>query len=1185
MSYVSLHNHSHFSTGFDGYQTIKEMVSRGKELGYPAIALTDHGTMAGCYDFYKECKESGIKPILGMEAYFTPDHTVKDRKLTHHLVLLAMNNEGYSNLKKMDSIAYGEDYFYFKPRIDWEVLQKHSEGIICLSACMASIVNTDVGEEWFQKYKSLFGDRFYAEIQPLDIDIQREYNRKVMILAEKYNVPLVVTTDAHFARKEDAPYHKLWIGITKKDYYDNDNYLWAEGDFHGIPQEAIDNTGILAERCSVSLEMEGNHYPVYPVEDKEKAIRDICRDNWKELVPAGKYKEYAERFELEMKTLKQVDYFNYLLIIWDMLNHCRSVDIPVGVGRGSVGGSLVCFLMKIHALDPIKHGLKFFRFVNPYRVSPCDIDTDVSTLRRGEVIDYIKKKYGNVSKIFTQNYLSDKSAIQRAGQALRMEPSLIDDITKQVSCIDDVKNEKLRDVAKHFYGRLEKFGVHASAILITPDDVTNYCPLEGAYSTDAGTGKRVWTRVAAYDWHKLEEDFGLLKLDILGLSTLVPVDETMKAVGISSIPSNDEATISMYARGALTGVFQMESKGMQGVAKEMQVSSFEDIAALVALFRPGPLDSGMLQQYLDGKHGESVKYPCEAMEKITSNTYGVLVYQEQIMLIAMLMAGYNLGEADALRKVIGRKELDKIEEATNTFIGRCVKKGYSRDVAREVAKQIEAAGRYVFNRCVSGREYIFKPGNGTSIGEMYKIRNDEEYAREAGRIQLHEKYKKNGFGVGYSMNEKGISMNRIVNIFYSGEMPVYIVETETGKTVLCTMNHKFPTPEGQKLLQDLAVGDEVYVDGRDNSFYRVRAIMEEMSEPCSVCGKPYDEEFELHYADIKRRSNFVQDLLWLCSRCHKKVHCRNEEWVPTEKIKSISFDRVEDCYDVEMEAPAHNFVTGNGIVVCNSHAVEYGYLSYITAYLKCHYPLQYMCSLINSKNDHDSIVPYIEECRRMGIKILPPDYHQKNEKWEIRGDSLLVGLTYVKGVGKNLVLQDVESWSDIVSTNNKRVNEGLIKAGAYDFIGKSRGWMLSNLEDTQKTLQRKRQCLDKIREYEEKGNERMLMQWKEKLSAAEFTETAEESYNETAGEIEVLSFSFREIPRIVQGQAVSVHEFKDKKGRTMARVSFRTEYGDMQGIIFASAWKKKSGITIEQGKDYEVMIEKGIVKDAKSCIH
>lgn len=376
--YISLHNHSDGSL-LDGYQTVQEMVSRAKALGMSAISLTDHGTMRNIIRFYEECTKNDIKPIVGCEFYFCPDVNIRDKSLTHHLVILAMNDEGYMNLKKLDTFAYNEDSYYYKPRIDWEALREHNDGLICLSACMASIVNTENGEEWFKKYKELFGDRFYAEIQPLNIEKQWEYNDKVIELARRYNVPLVVTTDAHYSIPEDKPYHSHWIRINGNQYHDDENYIWSEDEIRNtrwIPQdvieECIENTSRIAERCNVTIPDSGSHYPKYPCSNPKEKVREICRSHWRELVPKGKYKEYAERFEMEMKDLEATNYLEYLLIIWSVLSWCKEQHIPIGEGRGSSAGCLVGYLMGIHKIDPIKYHTEFFRFCNRERKSPAD---------------------------------------------------------------------------------------------------------------------------------------------------------------------------------------------------------------------------------------------------------------------------------------------------------------------------------------------------------------------------------------------------------------------------------------------------------------------------------------------------------------------------------------------------------------------------------------------------------------------------------------------------------------------------------------------------------------------------------------------------------------------------------------------------------------------------------------------
>lgn len=995
--YISLHNHSHYST-LDGYQTVPEMVSRAKDLRHNALALTDHGTMRGTIDFYEECRKQGIKPILGCEFYFCESPEIRDRTLTYHLVLLAMNEVGYHNLKLLDSESYREDNYFFTARLPLEYLRQHSDGLICLTACMAGVLNSSKAEWWMQELKNIFCDRLYAEIQPLNIPAQQVYNQKVIELAREAGVPLVVTTDAHFANKDDKPYHSLWTGIKKVQYHDDENYLWSEQEMmstvwipNDVKQECIDNTTKIAERCNVTIDMSGNHYPIYPVENPALKIREICRKAWKNKVPKSKYKEYAERFESEMIDLEKAGYLNYLLVIWDMLQWCSKENIPFGEGRGSVGGSLVGYLLGIHKVDPILRGTEFFRFCNPYRVSPCDVDTDISTVHRGEIIEYVRKRYGNICKIMTIGYTKNpekkevgKSAVQRAGQALGLEPQPLRRLVKGIqedmnevlvsAEFDKTTIERLYDVAQHFSYRLDKLGMHASAVLVTPDEIENYTPLEGCYSTDVSTGKREYTRAAAYTYHQLEA-MGCLKLDILGLGTLDVIDECLNSIGITmdNIPMDDRTTYKTYADGNLMGVFQMESNGMTRTAQQLGVSNFNDIAALVALFRPGPIYSGMLQQYIDGKHGKEINYPCKEMKEIAGKTYGVLVYQEQIMKIAMAMAGYDLGRADGLRKVIGRKEVTKVDQAVTDFVNACVARGYDETVARDVGEQIRAAGAYVFNL---------------------------------------------------------------------------------------------------------------------------------------------------------------------------------------------------------------------------AHSTEYGQMSYKTAYLKTHYPVEYMCALINSKSKQEDVMKYIPELNRLGVKILPPDYSIGNLRWQVEDKSIRVGLCYLKGVGKALGL-GCTTWVQFITHNNKTVSTALIKAGAMDFLGKTRAWMLANLEDNVTKLNYIAKCKERIAFYTEQGKDKMRLQWEDKLKNTALLSESGGSYDEAKGETEVLGFTFKTIPKILVGTAESVQEFNDKNGKLMARIVFNTDYGSYTCVVFANQWKQKDhrgryglvkGLYVEKNKCYEFIQKDGILQDCSEKV-
>lgn len=970
--FTHLHVHSDHSL-FDGYQTIDEILNRVKELGQEAVAITEHGTMASVIEFHKKTLEQDIKPIVGCEFYFCEDKFIKDRAFTHHLILLAKNETGYMNLKRLNKIAFNKDdgHFYFKPRIDSNELTEYSDGLICLSACLASIINTEDGEKWVQYFKNIFGDDFYLEVQPHPIDEQKEYNFKLLSYCARYKVKAVVTTDAHYSKKEDAVWHKKWIGLKKEEYYTTDtNYLWSEDELlnsnflpQNITRELIKNTQEVTNKIEVyNLAPAGNHFPTYPINDACEKIKEICRGVWKDKVPQGHYKEYGDRFLYELSMLEKCGYTNYLLLTWDFLNWCKRNNIFTGIGRGSVSGSVVAWLLGIHHVDPIKYNLLFERFCNPERVSAPDIDNDLQTSRRGEAIDYLVKKYGNVMKIRTYSYLGNKAAIKRAGQVLGIDTTVVNDITKQIKEIDDIMNvkakvnkEELITTAKHFYGRIGAFGSHASAILITPDDTINYAPIEyQSISDESLDGEKIWTQVASGDFHDLE-NFGLMKLDVLGLNTLDVIDNTLKQIkdkiDIFNLDINDKKVFKLYQNVDLLGCFQMDSPGMQKLAKDMKVNCFENVIALVALFRPGPLGSGLVYSYINGKNGGRIVYLCKEIEEVLSPTYNVIVYQEQVMLLAQKLAGYTLGQADMLRKIIGRKEEDKIEKATQDFKESVIKHGFSKEIAEYIGNQIKAAGRYIFNK---------------------------------------------------------------------------------------------------------------------------------------------------------------------------------------------------------------------------SHATAYGYLSYITAYLKVYYPKEFMCALINSKKDQKDVVPYMEECKRLDIKILPPDLRKGNLKWQVEKEGIRVGLTYIRNVGSQVDIIHYKDYQDVVEHNNKKITEGLIKAGAMDFLNIPRGKMLMQLVSMQDFLKRKNTCKQKVDENslalenaklkndakEIRKYERQLASWKEKLEKCTLEETTDwQEVSNCQLENEVLKFTFSEVPRIKDATIKQIKLHKDKKGKEMAFVVFITNYREYNCTVFARQWK------------------------------
>ena len=699
--FSNLHTHTDYSL-HDGYAKIPDLVSRAKELGYPALAITDHGTVTGLIDFYEECKKQGVKPILGCELYYTNEITVKEAP-TYHLLILAKDNEGYKNMMKLDT--YAHEHFYRKPRIGIEALKQYHEGLVCTTACIAGPLSAPEPESLYNNLLEIFGNDLYIEIQPHDFQEQIEYNEKWR--SHFPGSKTIVTLDSHYIGKEDIQAHKLWLGLgDDSQYYASDDYYLRSEDEvldwfkeHGIDARPyIDNVQEIVDKCNVEIEFGGQHYPVF-CDDPATYVKQKCNEGFKAL-GIGKYPnkdKYIKQVRHEFKILSDLKYLNYFCIIDDMIRHCRESGIPTGLGRGSVVGSLTAYLMGVTKLDPIKYNLVFERFANPERVTPADIDTDVSTPRRNDVIEYVKEKYGEVYQVRTISYIQDKSAVQRSAQALGIAPAKYVKMSKDINIVEDMpaktkEQKEWKDLAMKFRGHIISYGCHASAVLVSPEDVCNWTAIE----------KQGDNMVVCHDFHQLEAQ-GLLKLDILGLETLDIIEQTKHRAGIdidvAKIPVDDKITAAMLRKGDTSGCFQIESNVMTGIIIRMNVKNVEDMSAVVALGRPGPLDSGMAETFLRRRnHQEPTVYDIPELEPILRDTEGVILYQEQIMQIAQKICGYSLGEADNLRRIIGRKVVDEMKPAVDDMIARGVKNGYTEAQMKRLTDNIITFASYGFNK-------------------------------------------------------------------------------------------------------------------------------------------------------------------------------------------------------------------------------------------------------------------------------------------------------------------------------------------------------------------------------------------------------------------------------------------------------------------------------------------------------
>jgi DNA polymerase-3 subunit alpha len=879
--YVPLHLHTEYSL-LDGAIRINELVEAAKDFKMPAVAITDHGNMFGAVEFYKKAVKAGLKPIIGCEVYVAPKSRTEKTKgspeeASFHLILLAKDNAGYRNLITLVSRAYTEG-FYYKPRIDHELLEQYSGGLIALTSCLKGEVpyylrrgEIDKAREIALFYKHILGpENFYIELQENGIPEQVEVNRKLIDLSQELHIGLVATNDCHYLRQEDAKAHDILLCIQTGKTASDPNRLKFESTgfyfkspeemkraFKDIP-EAVLNTRKIAEMCTVEFRFGENLLPKYDLPDGSKPytfLENLALKGLRERFGQNPPENYMKRLKEELSVIKKMGYASYFLIVWDFIKYAKEHGMPVGPGRGSAAGSLVAYSLGITEIDPIRYGLLFERFLNPERISMPDIDVDFCKDRRQDVIAYVADKYGkdHVAQIITFGTMAAKAAIRDVARALDFPYAEADRLAKLVPegakiTIDDAlrlepqlkeaydkdpKVKELLDIAKRLEGLSRHASTHAAGVVISPEPLTEYTPLYRNPSDE--------TITTQFDMGSVES-LGLVKFDFLGLKTLTIIDKTLKYIkengidfSLKDMPLDDKKTYELLSSGQTTGVFQLESAGMRDLLVRMAPSRFEDLIALVALYRPGPLGSGMIDDFIKRKRGEvPVKYELPELKDILDETYGVILYQEQVMSIANRLANFTMGQADILRKAMGKKKPEEMEKQKEAFIKGAVANGISEKKASRLFDLMAFFAEYGFNK---------------------------------------------------------------------------------------------------------------------------------------------------------------------------------------------------------------------------SHSAAYAYLAYQTAYLKAHYPVEFMAATLSSDLDStDKIVKSIKECRNMSIEILPPDINQCGREFKVIGRSIRFGLGAVKGVGASALesilktretakFTSIEDFLARVDTKkvNKKVIESLIKAGAFDSLGKTNG--------------------------------------------------------------------------------------------------------------------------------------------------
>ncbi|MCB9820150.1 DNA polymerase III subunit alpha, partial [Candidatus Nomurabacteria bacterium] len=767
--YVHLHNHTHHSL-LDGLSKTGKLVDKVKDLGMHGVAITDHGTMSGTIEFYKAATAAGIKPIIGIEAYMAArsrfDRDPARDKQRFHIILLAMNNKGYENLMQLATLAELEGKYY-KPRIDHDILEKYNEGIICMSACASGEVgeslrngNYDAAKETATWYKSVFGDRYYLELQdhghpesPSPWPVQVEINKGLEKIAKELDIEMVVSSDGHYLSHDDQDAHEILLCVGTGSYLSDERRMsLKEFELHltdprdiierwsKTNPEAVRNTKHIADRCEVTIELGGILIPTFPTPNGESEKEYLDKLVYRGLAERyhGKTRAEAEsmtnadirkmltddergRLDMEFDVLERMGYNGYFLIVQDFINWGKSRGIIFGPGRGSAAGSIVAYALHITDLDPLKYDLLFERFLNPDRISMPDIDIDIQDTRRGEVIEYCAQKYGSerVANIVTFGKMAARAAVRDVARVLEvpyadadrmaklipppvqgrhipLEVSIKEDADLKAEYENNPRSKEVFDFAIRLEGTIRSHGVHAAGVVIAPHELVKYVPLEMAQKGVVAT---------QYPMGPVEE-LGLLKMDFLGLSNLTIINNALriikkvykKEIDLNRIPLDDVKTYELFQRGDTTGVFQLESAGMKRYLKQLKPTVFDDIIAMVALYRPGPMQ--FIDSFIRRKHGdEAITYRHPGMENSLKSTYGILVYQEQFMQISKEWCGFTGGQADTLRKAVGKKNIDLMKKVKPEFVDGAIKhSGASREVAEKFWDDLEEFANYCFNK-------------------------------------------------------------------------------------------------------------------------------------------------------------------------------------------------------------------------------------------------------------------------------------------------------------------------------------------------------------------------------------------------------------------------------------------------------------------------------------------------------
>lgn len=1150
--FVHLHVHSEYSI-LDGVGEIKGLAKRAGKIGAKALAITDHGTISGHIAFQQACQSVGVKPIFGCEFYISEDmlNKTKEGRKYHHLLILAKNEIGYKNLRKLASIAATEG-FYYKPRIDFHTLSKHAEGLICTSACIGGEISQAILKDDFdsacniaEKYRDLFGADFYLEIQPNRIPHQIEANKIIAQIAEGLNIKLIATNDAHYPNPEDWMAHEVVLCIKSRNsikdpkrfkFDDNTFYLMTAEEMKAaftehhpelssdVVDSAMDNSLSIMDKCDYTIVKKDVVLPTPPIADgmtESEFFEDLAWKGMKMPYLQKKMSVYAsindvtfeeaeqvykDRLIHEIGVIQQLGFERYFLIVWGMYNHCRENNIYFGPGRGSVAGSLAAYAVGITTVDPIENDLLFSRFLSPERIDYPDIDMDFEDARRHEVVQYLKDTYGEdcVSNIVTYGRMKGKSVLKDVARVFDVPYDAVNRVTDfivqrsggdarvsftvedAIESFTEVKefSEKYPETiqySKRLEGMIRQKGVHAAGIVVSEDPISEICPVE----LKDGQLLTSFDGVAA-------ENAGLLKLDVLGLRTMSIIGNTVDKIALSTgkkivleeIPLDDSEVFRLFSDGRSAGVFQLETPNMTKLTRQVGVDKFDDIVLINALGRPGTMRSGLSSKLVRIKHGkEKASYLHEMMRPITEPTFSILLYQEQIMRVLADIGNFDWSAVDIHRKIISKSQgTAAFEKAREKFVKGAMENGIEDEEAHKLYTQMIQFGSYSFNKCIAGDTIIQRHDhNRHTIEHLYKVKTDRSYAKLMGKMSLNYSLNHKGWGKILSVCEDGrIRPNNIVDIYQNGEKEVWKLQTED-KEVEATLDHRFLTDSGWKTLNKICIGDMIAIKGgREQLPYQGqynfcetemplnsekgkmgfqnrpngqsvlfkkhrKELLEEFGSICMKCQKE-NKRIETHHRDGDRTKNQKEDLVNLCPSCHKKEDYalgRNKQYskgilTDYQKVISKTFAGTKMTYDIEMEAPNHNFIA-NGFVSHNSHAAAYSTISYWCMWFKVHYPNEFFASALSNANGKEQ--EYIREARKLGVEFLSPDINKSEEGFSIEGGQVRCGLNGIIGLGEKGIKKIIESrpFKDLTAFTkklpgnkvNKKSVEALIRVGAF----------------------------------------------------------------------------------------------------------------------------------------------------------